>query len=67
MQREISWKRINQLAEEKASFQESVIGVNTGGLFVEVEGIKAFCPGSHIPQVGYNMFKRIKEEYKFSL
>ena len=40
-----------QLSEEKVSFEEKVIGVNNGGVFVNVEGIRAFCPGSHIPQV----------------
>ena len=25
--------------------------MNNGGLFVKLEGIQAFCPGSHIPQV----------------
>lgn len=52
LQQEVIWRRINQLAEEKASFQEEVVGMNNGGLFVSLEGIRAFCPGSHIPQVG---------------
>lgn len=50
VQQEVIWRRISQLAEEKAFFQESVAGVNNGGLFVELEGVRAFCPGSHIPQ-----------------
>lgn len=50
IERELCWKRIQQLAEEKVSISAKVNGGNGGGVFAEIEGIRGFCPGSHIPQ-----------------
>lgn len=50
LQKELCWKRVQQLAEEKVSIASKVDGSNGGGVFADIEGIRGFCPGSHIPQ-----------------
>lgn len=45
-----SWKRLEQLGKEGLSEDGVVTGNNGGGIFVDIMGIGAFCPGSHVPQ-----------------
>lgn len=45
-----SWRRLQQLGEEKLSVEGLVTGNNGGGLFVTVMGVGGFCPGSLVPQ-----------------
>merc|ERR1712232_1045215 len=45
-----SWRRLQQLGEEKLGVEGLVTGNNGGGLFVTVMGVGGFCPGSLVPQ-----------------
>lgn len=44
----VAWQRLRQLMEEDASVRAVVAGVNRGGLLVDVENIRGFCPGSQL-------------------
>ncbi len=44
----VAWQRLRQLMEEDASVRATVAGVNRGGLLVDVENIRGFCPGSQL-------------------
>eukprot|EP00887_Chlorella_sp_A99_P001165 scaffold14.g1165.t1 len=48
LQLQVAWQRLRQCMEEDVSVQGAVVGVNRGGLLVEAEGIRGFCPGSQI-------------------
>ena len=50
VQADASWRRLQQLGEEKLSDEGLVTGNNGGGLFVTMMGVAGFCPGSHVPQ-----------------
>lgn len=44
----VAWQRLRQLMEEDASVRATVCGVNRGGLLIDVESIRGFCPGSQL-------------------
>jgi len=44
----VAWQRLRQVMEEDASVKATVVGVNRGGLLVDIENIRAFCPGSQL-------------------
>lgn len=44
----ISWARLRQMMEEDVSFAAKVVAVNRGGVMVEVENVRGFCPGSQL-------------------
>ena len=44
----VAWARLRQIMEEDASVKATVAGVNRGGLLVDVENIRGFCPGSQL-------------------
>lgn len=43
-----AWDRIAALEKEDETFNAEVVSSNRGGLLVEVEGLRAFLPGSHL-------------------
>lgn len=43
-----AWGRLRTLMEEDTKVAGPVVGVNRGGLIVEIEGIRGFCPGSQL-------------------
>jgi len=55
--------------EEEVAISAKVVGVNRGGLLVDIEGIRGFCPGSQLGQrvatfeelMGHEMQFRITE------
>jgi len=47
-QLERSWSRIAEAQAKDTVYECPVVGVNRGGLLVEVEGIKGFLPSSHL-------------------
>lgn len=42
-----AWDRVSQLYEEEATVTAKVVAVNRGGAMMNVEGLRAFLPGSH--------------------
>ena len=45
---ERAWERVETMHKNDAVFEASVVAVNKGGAIVEVEGLRAFLPGSHL-------------------
>lgn len=45
-----AWRRLRQIMEEDASVRATVTGVNRGGLLIDVENVRGFCPGSQLAQ-----------------
>lgn len=45
---QLAWARLRQMMEEDITVKAKVSGVNRGGLLVEVENIRGFCPGSQL-------------------
>ncbi|KAL4537960.1 hypothetical protein Ndes2526B_g04187 [Nannochloris sp. 'desiccata'] len=44
----VAWQRLRQVMEEDASVKATVAGVNRGGLLIDIENIRGFCPGSQL-------------------
>lgn len=43
-----AWERVAQLQAEDVTINAEVISINRGGCLVQVEGLRAFLPGSHM-------------------
>lgn len=46
----VAWQRLRQCMEEDVSVRATVAAVNRGGLLVDVENTRGFCPGSQLAQ-----------------
>ena len=44
----VAWRRLAQCMEEEVAVHGKVVAVNRGGLIVEAENIRGFCPGSQL-------------------
>lgn len=51
-QLQVAWQRLRQCSEDDVAVEGAVVGTNRGGIIVEVENIRGFCPGSQLGQVG---------------
>jgi len=51
--KEIAWKKLKKMKEEKTQLTVKILGANKGGLLAEVEGIQAFLPASQLSQEHY--------------
>lgn len=50
--RQVAWQRLRQCSEDDVAVEGAVVATNRGGIIVEVENIRGFCPGSQLGQVG---------------
>ncbi|PSC75243.1 30S ribosomal chloroplastic [Micractinium conductrix] len=46
----VAWQRLRQFTEDDVAVTGEVVGTNRGGVIVEVENIRGFCPGSQLGQ-----------------
>ena len=51
LQEELCWRRIQQLQEENITVTGHIVGINRGGLMVDVLDVRGFMPMSHVPSV----------------
>ena len=51
LQEELCWRRMQQLQEENITVMGHVVGINKGGLMVDVFDLRGFMPMSHVPAV----------------
>ncbi|KAL4441481.1 hypothetical protein ABPG77_001985 [Micractinium sp. CCAP 211/92] len=66
---QVAWQRLRQCAEDDVAVEGAVVATNRGGIIVEVENIRGFCPGSQLGQrvatfdelVGRNMLFKVTE------
>lgn len=42
-----AWEKVQQLSDDDAVVEAEVVAVNRGGAMMQVEGLRAFLPGSH--------------------
>jgi hypothetical protein len=47
----LAWQRLRQAQGDEAVLRGKVVAVNRGGLLVDLEGVRGFCPGSQLAQV----------------
>ncbi len=45
---QVAWRRLKQYHEDDVSVEGHVVGTNRGGIIVEMECIRGFCPGSQL-------------------
>ncbi|EFN56628.1 hypothetical protein CHLNCDRAFT_22007 [Chlorella variabilis] len=50
MELQVAWQRLRQYLEDDVSVEGRVVATNRGGVIVEVECIRGFCPGSQLGQ-----------------
>lgn len=50
MELQVAWQRLRQCAEDEVAVEGHVVATNRGGILVEVENIRGFCPGSQLGQ-----------------
>ena len=48
--RQVAWQRLRQYLEDDVSVEGRMVATNRGGVIVEVECIRGFCPGSQLGQ-----------------
>ena len=51
MQFAVAWQRVRQLQEEDVTLDAEVVGVNRGGILVDVANLRGFIPTSHVSVV----------------
>jgi len=69
MELSVAWQRLRQCSEDDVAVEGAVVGTNRGGIIVEVENIRGFCPGSQLGQrvatfeelVGRSMLFKVTE------
>ena len=47
---QVAWQRLRQCMDDEVAVEGAVVGTNRGGIIVEVESIRGFCPGSQLGQ-----------------
>jgi small subunit ribosomal protein S1 len=45
---EKAWERVETMHKGDTVFEAEVVAVNKGGAIVQIEGLRAFLPGSHL-------------------
>lgn len=63
----VAWQRLRQYMEEDASVSAHVVGVNRGGLLIDVENIRGFCPGSQLAQRVISFDELLGKELEFKV
>lgn len=63
----VAWARLRQIMEEDASVKATVSGVNRGGLLVDVENIRGFCPGSQLARRVVTFDELLGKEMEFKV
>lgn len=64
---ELAWGRLTQLMEEDVIVTGQVVATNRGGLIVECENIRGFCPGSQLPRRVASFEELMDEQLSFKI
>ena len=64
---EVVWEKLRQMMAEETSLTAPVVAVNRGGILVDVQGIRAFCPGSQLSRRVPNFEQLIGTEMEFKI
>ena len=61
------WKEISQVAKNQEIIEGTVIAKVKGGLHVDIGGVKAFLPGSHVELRPVNLNQYVGNKYSFKI
>ena len=61
------WKEISQVAKNQEIIEGTVIAKVKGGLHVDIGGVKAFLPGSHVELRPVNLSQYVGNKYSFKI
>ena len=64
---EVVWQRLKQMMDEEITVTAPVVAVNRGGVLVDVNGVRAFCPGSQLARRVQNFESLIGQEMEFKI
>lgn len=67
MQFAVAWQRVRQLQEEDVTLDAEVVGVNRGGILVDVANLRGFVPTSHVSVVCIILCKLHETGFSFLL
>ena len=67
MEMGVAWQRLRQVMEEDASVRATVVGVNRGGLLIDVENVRGFCPGSQLARRVVTFEELLDKEMDFKV
>jgi small subunit ribosomal protein S1 len=63
----VAWQRLRQYMEEDIAVSSKVVGVNRGGILVDIEGVRGFCPGSQLGQRVVTFDELLEKEMQFKV
>jgi small subunit ribosomal protein S1 len=64
---EVVWERLKEMMAEETTITAPVVAVNRGGVLVDVNSIRAFCPGSQLSRRVPNFEQLIGTEMEFKI
>jgi small subunit ribosomal protein S1 len=64
---EVIWEKLKGMMAEEATITAPVVAVNRGGILVDVNSIRAFCPGSQLSRRVPNFEQLIGTEMEFKI
>jgi small subunit ribosomal protein S1 len=64
---EVVWEKLREMMASEATVTAPVVAVNRGGVLVDVQGIRAFCPGSQLSRRVPNFEQLIGTEMEFKI
>lgn len=64
---EVIWEKLKEMMAEEATITAPVVAVNRGGILVDVNSIRAFCPGSQLSRRVPNFEQLIGTEMEFKI
>lgn len=64
---EVIWQRLKEMMAEETTITAPVVAVNRGGILVDVNSIRAFCPGSQLSRRVQNFEQLIGTEMEFKI
>lgn len=67
LEMEVAWARLRQYMEEDVTVKATVDAVNRGGILVDLENIRGFCPGSQLARRVQSFDELIGQEMDFKI
>jgi hypothetical protein len=63
---QVAWQRLRQYMEDDVAVEGTVVGTNRGGILVDIENIRGFCPGSQLGKrvVEFEELMNLKMNFK---
>ncbi|KAI3426993.1 hypothetical protein D9Q98_006937 [Chlorella vulgaris] len=65
---QVAWQRLRQYMEDDVAVEGTVVGTNRGGILVDIENIRGFCPGSQLGKrvVEFEELMNLKMNFKIT-